>query len=236
MGCLKGIDFGKENHVMNIEKNGIVYFCRMPEQTGWNGHETAVKMLKYGFREFFQTEFKEEAVLKHADGKPYYGINPNLKFNISHCKDGVAVVLSDREVGVDVESMRQVNGRVVKKCCSRDEADYVYGEMTGAWERKKESAGEFLQEAEAERFLHLWTLKESYVKMTGEGLRAPFHRVCFFPWDLQKEGGTEGTEIKGFAEDCRHYLYCSGGLILALTVQWVEKEGEPDFLWKELRL
>lgn len=236
MGYPKGIDFGKENRVMNTGKNGMVYFCRMPEQSGWNGHEAAVKMLKYGFREFFQTDFKEEAVLRHANGKPYYGINPKLKFNISHCKDGAAVVVSDRDAGVDVESMRQVNSRVVKKCCSREEAVYVYGEMTRTWERKKEPAGEFLQEAEAERFLHLWTLKESYVKMTGEGLRTSFHQVCFSPRDLKRMKEEGKKVIKGFHGDCRHYLYCPGNLILALTVQWVEKEGEPDFLWKELRL
>lgn len=214
---------------MNTGKNGIVYYCRTPEQSGRNGHKIAVKLLKQGFREFFQADFCEEAMRKREFGKPYYGINPNLNFNISHCKDGVAVVLSDREVGVDVESMRRVSGGAVRKCCSREEALYVFGKK----EDDKQDFKTLLQKEEAERFLRLWTLKESYVKMTGEGLQKPFDRVCFATEGLQNVMGTKEEEIRGFDGACRHYLRISENLILALTVQWKETKEEPDFMWRK---
>lgn len=214
---------------MSTGNTGMIYYCRMSEQSGRSGHEIAVNMLKYGFREFFQTDFQEEAIQKHKFGKPYYAKNPDFKFNISHCKDGVAVVLSDREVGVDVESMRRVNGRTVKKCCSGEEMAYVFGDHEG----RKEEMG-ILQDAETKRFLHVWTLKESYVKMTGEGLRVSFDQICFLSQSLQKAGGKGVKEIKGFDDACRCYLYTLQDLILALTVHWKNLESEPDFVWKEL--
>lgn len=230
---------------MNMGGDGIVYYCRRLERTGWNEHEVAVNLLKRGFWEFFQTKFREEDVQKREDGKPYYGANPNLKFNISHCREGVAIVLSAREVGVDVESMRKVNRRTVKRCCSREEMEYVFGGREDS--QKKISSGhlsmlkeqdgkessDVLQDAETKRFLTLWTLKESYVKMTGKGLRTSFDRVCFLPWDLQKAGEKEVKEIKGFNSRCRHYVCTPEDLMLALTVQW-EEEREPDFLWREV--
>lgn len=237
----------KRNHWKDMNgRDGIVYYCRRPQETVWNEHEIAVNMLKRGFRDFFQTEFREADVERKEYGKPYYAANPNLKFNISHCRDGVAVVISDREVGVDVESMRRVNRRTVKKCCSREEISYVFRERESSQEESisgnlvmpnhpcEKEENDILQDAEAKRFLTLWTLKESYVKMTGEGLRTSFDQVCFLPPDLQKMGEKEVKEIKGFDDNGRSYLYFAKDLILALTVQWGDEKRIPDFLWKEI--
>ena len=32
---------------------------------------------------------------------------------------------------------------------------------------------------------------------------------------------------------CRHYVYSSGELMMALTVQWKKEKGDPDFMWRE---
>ncbi len=230
---------------MHAEKDGIVYYCKRPKEADWNEHEIAVHMLKRGFWEYFQMEFREEDVQRREDGKPYYAAKPDLKFNISHCRGGVAVVLSDKEVGIDVEGMRRVNRRMVKKCCSREEMEYVFGRRADSRKeilsrhsviskkQDREEEKDALQEEEIRRFLHLWTLKESYVKMTGEGLRSSFDRVCFLPWDLQKMEEKEIREIKGVDSMCRHYVYSSGELMMALTVQWKKEKGDPDFMWRE---
>ncbi len=216
---------------MGMKKNGMVYYCRKPISDEGSGHEIAMDLLKQGFRDFFQTDFREDLIKKNEYGKPYYAADPALKFNISHCRGGVAAVLSEKEVGIDAESMRRVNKRIVKKCCSREEFSYVFGGNADNQEKK-----DILQDAEAKRFLTLWTLKESYVKMTGEGLRVPFDRVCFLPPDLQKRKGKDVIEAEGFDSACRHYLYLAGDLMLALTVQWGDCEGEPDFGWREVQV
>ena len=231
---------------MNVGRDGVVYYCRRPDGADWNEHEIAVNLLKRGFLEFFQAKFREEDVMRREYGKPYYAANPNLKFNMSHCREGVAVVLSDREVGIDIESMRRVSSRMIKKCCSSEEVDYVFGRRADSQKEilsenpvmlRKQGGREendVLQDAEIKRFLTLWTLKESCVKMTGEGLRTSFDRVCFCVQDLQKIGGKKVKEIMGFDSMCKHYVYSSEDLMLALTVQWGEEKGEPNFVWKEL--
>ena len=231
---------------MNVGRDGVVYYCRRPKEVDWNEHEVAVNMLKRGFLDFFQTKFREEDVMRREYGKPYYEANSNLKFNMSHCRGGVAVVLSDREVGIDVESMRRVSSRTIKKCCSDEEIDYVFGTWVDSQNEissehsfmlSKQGGREennILQDAETKRFLTLWTLKESYVKMTGEGLRTSFDQVCFLPSDLQKIKEKEAKEIKGFNENGRSYLYVAKDLILALTVQWGDGKRVPDFVWKEI--
>ena len=213
---------------MNKRTTVFIGYCKYVSRSGAQEHEIAVSMLKHAFLEFFHTKFRESAVKRDGCGKPYYEENPNLKFNITHCKEGVAVALCDYEVGIDAESMRQVNFRTVKKSCSRGECSYVLG--TRATDANGNGR---LKQEETKRFLALWTLKESYVKMTGKGLLVPFDTVCFFPPDpcTLRDGST--INVKGFDRLCRHYLHVSDRLILALTVQREETAGEPELVWKE---
>ncbi len=53
--------------------------------------------------------------------------------------------------------------------------DYIFHGEDGEAEGKK-----------WERFFQIWTLKESYLKMTGEGLGIPLKEVSF---SIQQEGG-----------------------------------------------
>lgn len=220
---------------MRVGRDGVVYYYRRPQEAVWNEHEIAVYLLKRGFLDFFHREFREEDVIRKEYKKPYYAANPSLKFNISHCRSGVAVVLSDREVGVDIESMRRVNRRTVKKCCGREEMLYVFGKENDISKNQYEKKeNDILQDTETKRFLALWTLKESYVKMTGEGLRTPFDHVCFLPPDWQRFEEKEVREIEGFDNACRSYLYAVKDLMLALTVRWEDEKREPDFVWEEV--
>jgi 4'-phosphopantetheinyl transferase len=91
----------------------------------------------------------------------------NLRFNISHTRGMVAcIVTSGIDCGVDIEKVRR------------------FTEMEGL-------AGTILADSEFERFLsapenerplifsRFWTLKESYVKATGYGLKTPLDSVEF---------------------------------------------------------
>lgn len=209
--------------------DGVIYYCKLQDKILMNEKMLAKKLLKQGFWDFFHVDFQEEKVMRSADGKPYYGENKHLHFNISHCAGGAAVALSCYPVGVDAETMRKVNERTVRKCCGEEELSYVFA-GTGT-ERNKNS---ILTEEETRRFLELWTLKESCVKMTGEGLRKPLDQVCFDPPDAAKTKENRGVRIEGKDRLGRHYLYQPGNLILAFSVQWEDKSAEPDFVWKEI--
>lgn len=105
--------------------------------------------------------FSENDIVKSANGKPYLRDN-SLHFSISHC-DGLAVcAIAKTPVGVDCESIRHTSKAVMKRCFSDDEKLYVlnFSDCDTAFSR-------------------LWTLKESYVKMTGDGIASDLKTKSF---------------------------------------------------------
>ena len=81
-------------------------------------------------------------------GKPFFE-DVDVQFSVTHAGSIVAVSVSDRPTGVDVESCaREVRPRLLARCLSEDE--------------KRDFDGDFIR---------LWCRKECVVKLTGEGLR-----------------------------------------------------------------
>ena len=83
-----------------------------------------------------------------------------VDFSISHCKNAIAVALSDRPVGVDVESFRHAEEPLLKRTMNPDEQLEV---RTAA--------------NSAEAFTRLWTRKEAVLKLRGTGLVDNLHDV-----------------------------------------------------------
>ena len=95
-----------------------------------------------------------ESSLKYSEnGKP---VADHLHFNISHAGDYVVGVVSDDEVGCDIE--RNVNAplEIAEHYFYSAEREYI------------EAASD-----PGKAFFTLWTLKESYMKMTGRGMNLP---------------------------------------------------------------
>lgn len=89
-------------------------------------------------------------------GKPYL-LGNKLYFNISHSKQKVAVALSNGEVGIDIEKISNPNLKIVDRFFTYDEKNFIF------------SCKDKLKIAE--RFYVVWTLKESYLKYKGIGLK-----------------------------------------------------------------
>ncbi len=223
--------------------DGIVYYSAVTEPG--SERKLAMRMLKQGFAEFFDMEFSEELIKRNGYGKPYYhGAGEQIQFNLSHCRNALAVAVSHRRVGVDVEGMRSVNYRTAIKCCSREEYSYVLGWDADLapialqmYDAKKESGlylpKNHMSEEAVKRFLQLWTLKESYVKMTGEGLRKKINEVNFALTDTQGIWKREVQAVMSSQKDSRHFLYSPGEFVLALTAEYPEGMGQAEFIWKE---
>lgn len=84
-------------------------------------------------------------------GKPYAENGRN--FNISHSGDYVIIVLSDFEVGCDVEVMREVDFERMGKIVFHENERKI---LSGSADKK-------------EYFFELWTRKEAFIKCLGEG-------------------------------------------------------------------
>lgn len=101
-------------------------------------------------------------------GKPRLEANceaDGLYFNISHTRGFVACAIAHAEVGIDVEAAdRRVNFRIADRFFSPEETRLV----NAAPYRHK-----------ARTFFRFWTLKEAFIKATGEGLARPLDSFSF---------------------------------------------------------
>lgn len=86
-------------------------------------------------------------------GKPYLPDHKDIHFNISHCPRGCICAVSDQPIGVDIQDIRPFSQDIVKQCCSKEELFML--------NQSPDPAACFAQ---------MWTMKESYLKMTGTGI------------------------------------------------------------------
>lgn len=104
-----------------------------------------------------------------AHGKPDFA-GSDWHFNLSHSGRYVCCVLDREEVGIDLQQMRPLAGR--------NPAGRFFSK------RERERLNACGDEAERERlFYRIWVRKESYAKLTGEGLAAVLAQDV---WELEK--------------------------------------------------
>lgn len=90
------------------------------------------------------------------NNKPY-DINNNFYFNISHTDKMVAVAFDKDKVGLDVEKIEQ----------------YTTSQLNYTLNEEEQSKYNITNEL----FTKIWTIKESYVKQSGNGLLSTFNNV-----------------------------------------------------------
>ena len=134
------------------------------------------KILRYKYAENRKQSLGAGLLLKwalerHGAAAENIKYGPNGKpeldgvyFNLSHSEEWVACAISQQSVGCDVEKIGPVNERIAKRFFSENEVRYL-----DALEGEKKQ----------EEFFRLWTMKESYMKMTGEGMTLGLDRVEF---------------------------------------------------------
>lgn len=96
-------------------------------------------------------------------GKPYLQ-NGGYHFNISHSGDMVAVAVSkDSPVGIDIEQIKPVSAGIARRVFSEGDLCFVFGDAVIP-------DGKIEDRDTLVRFFKVWTYKEAFVKMTGEGI------------------------------------------------------------------
>ena len=120
----------------------------------------------------------EPPVFEYGEhGKPAIVGHPEVCFNMSHCREAAICVLSDKPVGVDIESIRRYSDSLAR---------YT---MNDAELKRIEQA-----ERRDVEFIRLWTLKEAVLKRSGEGIRNDMKHVL----DVLKDAKTIINEKKGY--------------------------------------
>ncbi|MBE7041182.1 MAG: 4'-phosphopantetheinyl transferase superfamily protein [Ruminococcaceae bacterium] len=92
----------------------------------------------------------------NANGKPTLTHFPNVHFSVSHSGNTVFCAVSDAAVGCDVERIRRIDLNIISRFFSPREQAQIEAQPTQADKEKM--------------FFRLWTLKESFIKMTGQTL------------------------------------------------------------------
>ena len=93
-----------------------------------------------------------------AQGKPQFK-DGGVYFNLSHSGEYVLCVLAPYEVGCDVEQITPIDLNIARRFFFRSEYDDIAAQTT--------------KEARSELFFRYWTLKESFMKVTGLGMKLP---------------------------------------------------------------
>lgn len=86
----------------------------------------------------------------NSKGKPLLAGHPGIHFSLSHCHAAVACAVSNRPVGIDIETPDHYSPEVARRVMNDDEMREI--------------------EASAQpqvAFTRLWTMKESFYKLTG---------------------------------------------------------------------
>ena len=92
-------------------------------------------------------------------GKPVFRYYPETHFSLSHSGDFAICSIGGEEIGSDIEWVRSGKERLAERFFAEEEL---------AWIRKADSAGE-----QEDRIFRIWTMKESFLKVTGFGMSLP---------------------------------------------------------------
>ncbi len=94
------------------------------------------------------------------NGKPHLKNHPEIHFNLSHCDEAVVCVVSNKPVGIDVESIRQFSPELAAATMNPEELDIIQSSPNPSI-----------------AFTRFWTMKESLLKLTGEGITDNLHDI-----------------------------------------------------------
>ena len=124
-------------------------------------------------------------------GKPYFKNEENIKFSISHSKDLVGVAFSDREVGFDVQVVRNVGDEVFNRVLSDKENEDV---------SSAKNDNERLN-----KFFKYWVIKEAILKRNGTGLISNMKDIND---DYCIVDSLDALNTKGLISKNEIYYYC----------------------------
>lgn len=155
-------------------------------------------LLAYMLQHYSETPYDTAVLLYGTNGKPYFEGSMCPYFSISHSGDRACVALAQAPVGLDYQKMVQ------KRDLPAIAARYFSKEECRAYHkapcRKRLSY-----------FYRIWTLKESYLKYTGEGMRRPLQSFSLVP-------GTREAVMSGITDNISFGVSHSGGYSLSLCL------------------
>ena len=135
---------------------GAIYYTRLREETqkGSLHHMAGEKLLGLALRMEYGRDLAFEPRAKGEYGKPFFTLQPDIHYNISHSGKYVMCIFAGQPVGIDVQEHRSVRFEGILRRTVPEEL-----------------AAEILSADNVEQaFYREWVRREAYIKWTGQGL------------------------------------------------------------------
>lgn len=148
-------------------------------------------------------------------GKPYLTEYTGIHFNLSHSGDYVCCAISDGPVGVDIQEKGKVRMALAERFFTPVE---------------RQMLSECGEEQRQDLFFRMWSIKESYLKLTGEGLSgglSGFEILWQEKGIVRRQPGQEKGQVEAYFEETDEvpgYSFCVCG-----------RENVGEVVWREWR-
>ncbi len=143
-------------------------------------------------------------------GKPYLE-NSDIYFSISHSGNYVVCCISEKEIGCDIEKIKDYNPKVGKRFFTGKEAELL---------ENKDTEDIF--------FARLWTLKESILKKEGTGISGGLDTYCFADYIGEESFNAYGYSF--FSHRFGEYMLSVCSENTDVKTDFVSKEKIAEFI------
>lgn len=120
-------------------------------------------------------------------GKPSLKNHPDIHFSLSHSGDYAICSIGNRPVGNDIERIKAGRLKVADRFFTPEELKFMYAAQ---------------EEAEiVQRMFCIWTMKESFLKVTGRGISFPLNS-----FSIEADEEKNGIHVKHSLNKMNYYM------------------------------
>ena len=177
----------------------LIYAVRYGQRFSSRREEAALQrqlargLLRLALQREYGLELDTLPMGKGPHGKPYF-VGAPVHFSLSHCPGLVCCCLHTGEVGVDAEGPRPFSPRLARRICTKEEAAWLAASPDPARD-----------------LTALWTLKESVMKLEGQGIAMGFQNAAFtFP---------EGEPRSADSQVALSQFFLEGGFVVSAAAR-----------------
>ncbi len=143
----------KEEFLKFLDKEKRTEYLSATNENRKNSILLSQGFAKEKIGELFTIDKKDIIFSVTNQGKPFCKSHPEIYFSLSHSGDFLALAVSDREIGIDIEKIREAKENLIRRVCSENEIKKIYS-----------------SENPDRVFTEIWTKKEAYLKALGTGI------------------------------------------------------------------
>ena len=149
-------DFSEEKltqYINLLDKDKLLQFNATTNEKRKKATLVSNGFLKEKIAEEYNVNIKELVFSVEKKGKPFCRSHNNIHFSISHSGDFIAVAISDKEIGIDIELLKKPTEKLIDRICCEKEKNNINS-----------------NESKEKTFTEIWTKKEAYLKALGTGI------------------------------------------------------------------